>query len=110
MRDLGKTVFLTTHYMDEAQRLADRVAILSRGEIVASGTPEDLGQRESLPTTISYRLDGEEVSFETTTPVRALHELTGRAVEHGLDLEGLEVTRPNLEDIYLSLTGEGEPG
>ena len=107
LRDLGKTVFLTTHYMDEAQRLADRVAIIVRGEIVAMGTPEDLGDRESLPTTISYRLDGEDVSVETTAPVRALHELTGRAVEQGLELEGLEVTRPSLEDVYLSLTAEG---
>jgi ABC-2 type transport system ATP-binding protein len=106
LRDLGKTIFLTTHYMDEAQRLADRVTIISRGEIVASGTPEDLGHRDSLPTTISYRLDGEEVSVETTTPVADLHQLTGRAVEQGLELEGLEVTRPNLEDVYLSLTSE----
>jgi ABC-2 type transport system ATP-binding protein len=108
LRDLGKTVFLTTHYMDEAQRLADRVTIISRGQVVASGTPEDLGDRESLPTTISYRLDGEEVSLETRTPVTDLHELTGRAVEQGLELEGLEVTRPNLEDVYLSLTSEVE--
>jgi len=107
LRDLGKTVFLTTHYMDEAQRLADRVTIIARGQIVASGTPEDLGDRESLPTTISYRLGGEEVSVETRTPVADLHELTGRAVAQGLELEGLEVTRPNLEDIYLSLTAEG---
>ncbi len=106
LRDLGKTVFLTTHYMDEAQRLADRVTIISRGEIVASGTPEDLGHRDSLPTTISYRLGGEEVSVETTTPVADLHELTGRAVKQGLELEALEVTRPNLEDVYLSLTSE----
>jgi ABC-2 type transport system ATP-binding protein len=108
LRDLGKTVFLTTHYMDEAQRLADRVTIISRGEIVASGTPEDLGHRDSLPTTISYRLGGEEVSVETTTPVADLHELTGRAVAQDLELEGLEVTRPNLEDVYLSLTSEAE--
>ncbi len=108
LRDLGKTVFLTTHYMDEAQRLADRVTIISRGEVVASGTPDDLGHRESLPTTISYRLGGEDVSVETTTPVADLHDLTGRAVEQGLELEGLEVTRPNLEDVYLSLTAEGE--
>ena len=107
LRDLGKTVFLTTHYMDEAQRLADRVTIISRGEVVASGTPDDLGDRESLPTTISYRLGGEEVSVETTTPVVDLHELTGRAVGQGLEIEGLEVTRPNLEDVYLSLTEEG---
>jgi ABC-2 type transport system ATP-binding protein len=106
LRDLGKTVLLTTHYMDEAQRLADRVAILARGEIVAEGTPEDLGDRKNLPTTISYRLDGEDVSVETRTPVETLHELTGQAVERGLVLDGLEVTRPNLEDIYLSLTSE----
>jgi ABC-2 type transport system ATP-binding protein len=106
LRDLGKTVLLTTHYMDEAQRLADRVAILARGQIVAEGTPDALGDRESLPTTISYRLGGEEVSVETRTPVQALHELTGRAVERGLELDRLEVTRPNLEDIYLSLTSE----
>jgi len=106
LRDLGKTVLLTTHYMDEAQRLADRVAILARGEIVAEGTPEDLGDRRSRPTTISYRLDGEEVSVQTRTPVATLHELTGRAVEQGLELDGLEVTQPNLEEIYLSLTAE----
>jgi ABC-2 type transport system ATP-binding protein len=108
LRDLGKTVFLTTHYMDEAQRLADRVTIISRGEVVASGTPADLGDREKLPTKITYRLDGELISTETATPVSVLHELTGRAVEEGLDLEELEVTRPSLEDVYLSLTAEGE--
>ena len=106
LRDLGKTVFLTTHYMDEAQRLADRVTIIAAGEIVARGTPEDLGDRESLPTRIAYRLDGKELSIETTTPVQALHELTGRALDQGLEIENLEATRPNLEDIYLSLTAE----
>ena len=70
LRDLGKTVFLTTHYMDEAQRLADRVAIIAGGRIVAAGTPADLGDRESLPTTISYRLGGEEVSVQTPDPGR----------------------------------------
>ena len=70
LRDLGKTVFLTTHYMDEAQRLADRVTIIAAGEIVARGTPEDLGDRESQPATISYRQAGEEVTLETTTPVQ----------------------------------------
>jgi ABC-2 type transport system ATP-binding protein len=107
LRDLGKTVFLTTHYMDEAQRLADRVAVLAAGKVVARGTPDDLGDRESLPTTITYRLGGETVSLETDRPVEALHELTERALEEGLELEGLEATRPNLEDVYLSLTSEG---
>jgi ABC-2 type transport system ATP-binding protein len=109
LRDLGKTIFLTTHYMDEAQRLADRVAIISRGQVVARGTPEDLGGREDRPTTISYRLNGEERSLQTTDPVEALHELTGHALAEGLELEGLEARRPDLEDVYLSLTSE-EPG
>jgi len=104
LRDLGKTVFLTTHYMDEAQRLADRVAIIAGGEVVARGTPEDLGDRESQPARISYRRDGEDLSLETTTPVRTLNELTGEALAKGVQLENLEVTRPSLEDVYLELT------
>jgi ABC-2 type transport system ATP-binding protein len=104
LRDLGKTVFLTTHYMDEAQRLADRVAIISGGEVVARGTPEELGDRDGQPARITYRRDGEVVSLETTTPVRTLNELTGEALEKGLELEGLEVSRPSLEDVYLELT------
>jgi ABC-2 type transport system ATP-binding protein len=104
LRDLGKTILLTTHYMDEAQRLADRLAIIAGGRIVARGTPEDLGDRESQPATISYRLDGEEVTKTTDTPVRTLHELTGWALEQGVELEGLQVTRPSLEDVYLELT------
>ncbi|HKA67390.1 MAG TPA: ABC transporter ATP-binding protein [Solirubrobacterales bacterium] len=108
LRDLGKTVFLTTHYMDEAQRLADRVTIIARGEIVARGTPEDLGDRESQPATIRYRSGGRDISVETSTPVETLHELTGQALERGEDLEGLEVTRPTLEDVYLELTSASE--
>ena len=104
LRDLGKTVFLTTHYMDEAQRLADRVAIIAGGEIVARGAPEDLGDRDAQATTITYSRDGERVSIETDDPVRALNELTGRALAEGFELEGLEVSRPSLEDIYLTLT------
>ncbi|HET9152621.1 MAG TPA: ABC transporter ATP-binding protein [Solirubrobacterales bacterium] len=104
LRDLGKTVFLTTHYMDEAQRLADRVTIIAAGRIVARGTPADLGQRENAETTIRYRVDGREVSLQTTDPVKALNELTGRALANGEELEGLEVTRPSLEDVYLELT------
>jgi ABC-2 type transport system ATP-binding protein len=106
LRELGKTVFLTTHYMDEAQRLADRVTIIAGGRIVAEGTPEDLGDRESRPARISYREDGHEVELETTEPVKTLNELTGRALAEGLDLEGLEVSRPSLEDVYLELTGQ----
>jgi len=104
LRELGKTVFRTTHYMDEAQRLADRVAIIAGGEIVARGTPEDLGDRESRPVRISYRENGREVALETTTPVRTLNELTGQALAEGRELEGLEVSRPSLEDVYLELT------
>jgi ABC-2 type transport system ATP-binding protein len=106
LRDLGKTVFLTTHYMDEAQRLADRVTVIAAGEIVARGTPEDLGDRESRPARIVYREDGREVELETTTPVETLNELTGKALAEGRDLEGLEVTRPSLEDVYLELTDQ----
>jgi ABC-2 type transport system ATP-binding protein len=104
LRDLGKTVFLTTHYMDEAQRLADRVAIIADGEIVARGAPQDLGDRDAQATTITYSRNGEDFSIETDDPVRDLNELTGRALAEGFDLEGLEVSRPSLEDIYLTLT------
>jgi ABC-2 type transport system ATP-binding protein len=108
LRDLGKTVFLTTHYMDEAQRLADRVTIIAAGRIVARGTPEDLGGRESGETTIRYRREGREVVVQTATPVQTLHELTGEALARGETLEGLEVTRPSLEDVYLELTDAAE--
>jgi ABC-2 type transport system ATP-binding protein len=104
LRDLGKTVFLTTHYMDEAQRLADRVTIIAAGRIVARGTPEDLGDRDAGETTIRYRSHGREVVLQTRTPAQTLHELTGEAMARGEELEGLEVTRPSLEDVYLELT------
>jgi ABC-2 type transport system ATP-binding protein len=104
LRDLGKTVFLTTHYMEEAQRLADRVTIIAAGEIVARGTPASLGEREDGAATIRYRAGGRDVVLETTTPVETLHQLTGEALERGENLEGLEVTRPSLEDVYLELT------
>jgi ABC-2 type transport system ATP-binding protein len=106
LRDLGKTIVLTTHYMDEAQRLADRVAIIARGEIVALGTPEGLGDRDSQASTITYRRNGETVSIQTTTPVQTLNQLTGDALAAGVELERLEVTRPSLEDVYLELTEE----
>jgi ABC-2 type transport system ATP-binding protein len=110
LRDLGKTVFLTTHYMDEAQRLADRVTIIAAGQIVARGTPEDLGDRESAAATIRYRSGGRDVELETTTVVETLHQLTGEALARGEELEALEVTRPSLEDVYLELTAATEPG
>jgi ABC-2 type transport system ATP-binding protein len=109
LRDLGKTIFLTTHYMDEAQRLADRVTIIAGGEIVAEGSPEDLGERDKATTTIHYRdAAGEEVTIETVDPVRELQRLTTAALERGEELEGLEVTRPSLEDVYLDLTAAAE--
>jgi ABC-2 type transport system ATP-binding protein len=106
LRELGKTVFLTTHYMDEAQRLADRVTIIAGGEVVARGTPEDLGDRESRPAKVTWREGGQERELETTDPVKALNELTGQALAEGRELEGLEVSRPSLEDVYLELTGQ----
>ena len=108
LRDLGKTVFLTTHYMDEAQRLADRVAIIAAGEIVARGAPEDLGDRATQPTLITYRGPEGEVSLSTTTPVETLSKLTAEALAEGVALEGLEVRRPSLEDVYLELTAPPE--
>jgi ABC-2 type transport system ATP-binding protein len=105
LRSLGKTILLTTHYIEEAQRLADRVAVLRRGEIVASGTPAEL--IAAAPSTlIRYLRNGEEVVLETEEPVRTLHKLTGEALRDGFDLRGLEVHRPTLEDVYLSLTEE----
>jgi ABC-2 type transport system ATP-binding protein len=104
LRELGKTVLLTTHYLDEAQQLADRVAVLRAGEIVRLGRPSELiaGSRAE----IRYRLDGDEVVMDTDEPTRALHELTGRALADGVELEGLEVRRASLEDVYLELVAE----
>jgi ABC-2 type transport system ATP-binding protein len=105
LRELGKTILLTTHYIEEAAQLADRVAVLRRGEIVAAGTPAEL--IATVPgTEIRYRRDGEQVVLRTEDPVRALHELTSEALLDGRDLEGLEVHRASLEDVYLALTGE----
>ena len=105
LRSLGKTILLTTHYIEEAHRLADRVAVLRRGEIVASGTPAELiGQAPA--TVIRYRQAGEEVVIQTEEPTRVLHDLTSRALQDGFDLEALEVHRPTLEEVYLALTEE----
>jgi ABC-2 type transport system ATP-binding protein len=102
LRELGKTILLTTHYLDEAEQLADRVAVLRDGRIVATGTPADLTRTPA--TEIRYRENGKEVVLRTETPTRALAELTARAVEQGRELEGLEVRRPSLEEVYLELT------
>ncbi len=104
LRALGKTVLLTTHYLDEAQQLADRVAVLREGEIVRIGKPSELtaGTRAQ----IRYRAGGEEIVVETDEPTRVLHELTARAVADGVELEALEVRRATLEDVYLDLLAE----
>jgi len=106
LRELGKTVLLTTHYLDEAQQLADRVAVLVAGEIVRLGRPSDLtaGTRAQ----IRYLEDGREVVVDTDEPTRALHELTARALAAGVELENLEVRRASLEDVYLELVAEDE--
>jgi ABC-2 type transport system ATP-binding protein len=103
LRSLGKTVLLTTHYLDEAERLADRVAVLREGRIVRIGTPAEL-RGTGAETEIRYRRNGQEVVLQTTEPTRVLHELTSEAVRAGVELEGLEVRRQTLEDIYLALT------
>jgi ABC-2 type transport system ATP-binding protein len=105
LRSLGKTILLTTHYIEEAHRLADWVAVMRRGEIVASGTPADLIAR-APSTVIRFRRAGEEVVIQTEEPTSVLHDLTARALQNGHDLEGLEVHRPTLEDVYLALTEE----
>jgi ABC-2 type transport system ATP-binding protein len=124
--ELGKTVFLTTHFMDEAQTLADRVAVMRAGAIVALDTPKRLGGRELRPSTIAFELpdeqaaaelpridgelviDGRNVAVRTHEPVRATAAITGWALERGIELEHLSVAQPTLEDIYLELTSESE--
>jgi ABC-2 type transport system ATP-binding protein len=119
---LGKTVFLTTHYMDEAQNLANRVAVIANGTIVAEGPPSTLGGRDVAVSLIRFRVADGSGDVAAVAPdaartdrgyeirshdaTRALHRLTGWAIERGVELEALEVTRPSLEDVYLELTGE----
>jgi ABC-2 type transport system ATP-binding protein len=124
LTSLGKTIWLTTHFMDEAQYLAQRVAVIKGGEIVAEGPPDRLGGRSAMKTRIRFRLPagapglpglGEselpDGSFELSTSeaTRTTHELTGWALERGFSFDGFEVVRPSLEDVYLELTG-GEEG
>jgi ABC-2 type transport system ATP-binding protein len=120
LAQLGKTVLLTTHYMDEAQYLADRVAVIAAGKIVATGTPQTIGGRDSSRQSVRFRL-ADEAKFPESfgarsvgegvlelTPddlTKAIHDLTGWALDHGISLESLEIARPSLEDIYLELTG-----
>ena len=125
LKSLGKTVFLTTHYMDEAQVLADDVAIISGGRIVAQGTPDTLGGRDTAVAIVRFRLHegarlpdalaakvapeaGGFVVAREEDPERFLHELTGWALEVAHPLDGLTVTRPTLEDAYLALTEDAE--
>jgi len=121
LRELGKTIFLTTHYMEEAEQLADRAAIIVDGLVVAEGRPQDIGHQAGGATEIRFRLpagaDAAELPVDaasadgllvvrTAEPERALHRLTGWALERGVTLAGLEVSRPGLEEIYLELTDE----
>ena len=127
LRELGKTILLTTHYMDEAQNLADRVAIIVAGRIVAAGTPDSLGGRDEGEAVISFRLPAgmtltdlpadlpgrpapreDRVELRTTEPTGALNVLTSWALARGEELDALTVTRPSLEDVYLQLTGAEE--
>jgi ABC-2 type transport system ATP-binding protein len=119
---LGKTIFLTSHSMDEVQFLADRVVIIAGGKIVAEGTPDTLVGRQDPATLVRFRIpstaalpdslrgaahvDADSVELETRDPTRTLFELTSWAVQSGVSLEGLQVTRPSLEDVYLEITKE----
>jgi len=105
LRELGKTVLLTTHYLDEAEQLADRVAVLREGRIVRIGTPRELTSDE-LEVEIRYRRNGEEILVRTSEPTRVLHEITADAIGRGEELERLEVRRPTLEEVYLALVQE----
>ena len=107
LRSLGKTILLTTHYLDEAEQLADRVAVLREGQIIREGTPAELTGGTS-ETEVRYRQDGHEVVIHTTEPTRLLQELTAAALAEGREVEGLQVRRPTLEDVYLSLTAPEE--
>jgi ABC-2 type transport system ATP-binding protein len=107
LSSLGKTILLTTHYLDEVEHLADRVAVLREGRIVASGTPQEL-TTTTPATEIRYRENGREVVLQTEEPTRVLHELTERALARNEELEGLQVRRASLEEVYLSLTQEQE--
>ena len=105
LRALGKTILLTTHYLDEAEQLADRVAVLRDGAIVREGSPADL-TGGIVETEIRFKRGGEDIVERTKDPTRRLHELTAEAIARGEELAELEVRRPTLEDVYLELTKE----
>jgi ABC-2 type transport system ATP-binding protein len=124
---LGKTIFLTTHFMDEAQFLADRVAVMRGGQIIASGRPDELGGRDLRPAEIRFGLPedralddvpevpadsrellGDRVVIHTRQPVRAAQIITSWAVQGGIEIAHFSVTQPTLEDVYLELTGPGD--
>jgi ABC-2 type transport system ATP-binding protein len=122
LTSLGKTVLLTTHYMDEAQFLADRVAVIAHGEIVAEGTPDSLGNRQTAKTIITFSTGASEelslpiggavvaengsIELKSDDPTNDLHTITGWALKNNIELVDLSVKRPSLEDVYLELTGE----
>jgi ABC-2 type transport system ATP-binding protein len=125
LRQLGKTIFLTTHYLDEAEYLADRITVLSAGHIVAEGTPRTLGGRDRMTTAISFTLPdhvqardlppglgplteprpGGPIVLHSESPLVHLQMLGNWALGHGFDLPDLDVHRPSLEEVYLCLTG-----
>jgi len=124
LTSLGKTVLLTTHYMDEAQHLAKRVAVIADGVIVAQGTPESLGDRQNARSVIAFSGEGPHldsldlpditvsesgrVEILSEDPTKDLHTITGWAIAHGVELTDLSVSRPSLEDVYLELTGTAD--
>jgi ABC-2 type transport system ATP-binding protein len=119
LRQLGKTILLTTHYMEEAQHLADRVVVIARGRVIAEGTPDSLGRDTGeavisfmvpdgadVPLPAAARMERSTVSWTTTTPTRDLAPVLAWAAERNIELHNLSVSRPSLEDVYLQLTEE----